>query len=184
MSCNSFTISGIGVQCKDSIGGIKKAWFAPFESIKTSVDAETNTIIPSPADEGSDAPDLDEIFKVYNFRKATGSMTSTLNTSETAGNSFTTEVTLQFLKQETSKRLEVMGLLMSEMVGIVKDGNGKYWFLGKDYPVEASSGTAETGTAMTDLNGYNLTITDNSIELPFEITDATVIALLESIEVA
>ena len=166
-------MSGLAVGCKDSIGGIKKTWFAPY-GVQTTISQGTLSI------------DSDDIasFKVYNFRKATGSMTSTLNTSETAGNSFTTEVSLQFLKQETSKRLEVMALLMNEMVGVIKDGNGKYWYIGYDYPIEATAGTAETGTAMTDLNGYNITITDNSIELPYEITDATTIAALEAIEVA
>lgn len=173
MACSSFTMSGLAVSCKDSIGGIKKAWFAPA-GVTVSVSANTLTIAS-----GSIAS-----FKVYNFRKATGSMTSTLNTSETSGNSFTTEVSLQFLKQETKKRLEVMALLMNEMVGVVKDGNGKYWYIGYDYPIEATSGTAETGTAMTDLNGYNITITDNSVQLPYEITDATTIAALEAIEVA
>lgn len=172
MSCASYTLSGLGVQCKDSIGGIKKAWFAPA-GITKSVSQNTLTI---------DSSDISK-FKVYNFRKATGSMTSTLNTSEGAGNSFTTEVTLQFLKQETAKRVEVMALLMNEMEGVVKDGNGKYWYIGYDYPIEASAGTAETGTAMTDLNGYNITITDNSIALPYEITDATTIAALEAITV-
>lgn len=171
MACSSYTLSGIAVGCKDSIGGIKKAWFAPYG---VSVTVETDVLKIASEDIAS--------FKAYNFRKATGSMTSTLNTSETAGNSFTTEVTLQFLKQETSKRLEIMGLLMNELVGVIKDGNNKYWYIGYDYPVEGSAGTAETGTAMTDLNGYNITITDNSIALPYEITDPTTITALEAIE--
>jgi len=174
MSCASYTMSGLAVGCKDSIGGIKKAWFAPDGTVTTSVSSNTLSIASG---------DIQN-FKVYGFRKQTGSMTSTLNTSDNAGNSFTTEVTLQFLKQETSKRLEVMALLMNEMVGVVKDGNGKYWYLGYDYPISATAGTAETGTAMTDLNGYNITITDNSIELPYEITDSATIAALEAIEVA
>lgn len=173
MSCASYTLSGLAVGCKDSIGGIKKVWFAPT-GVAVSVSQNVLTI---------DSADISK-FKVYELRRATSSMTSTLNTSDTAGNSFTTELTLQFLKQETSKRLEVMALFMNELVGVVKDGNGKYWYLGKDYPLEATAGTAETGTAMTDLNGYNLTISDNSIELPYEITDSTVIAALEAITVA
>ena len=173
MGCSAYTMKGLAVGCKDSIGGIKKAWFAPY-GVEISVASNVLDI---------DASDI-SAFKVYNFRKGTGSMTTTLNTSETAGNSFTTEVNLQFLKQETAKRLEVLGLLMNETQGVVKDGNDHYWFLGKDYPIEASAGTAETGQAMTDLNGYNLTLTDNSVELPFEITSASTISALEAIEVA
>lgn len=172
MSCSLYTLKGLASQCKDSMGGIKKVWLG-VAPIKVTVDATTHTA----------TIETDEL-KVYNFRKNTGSMTTTLNTSESSGNSFTTEITLQFMKQETAKRLEVLGLLMQETVGVVLDGNGKYWIIGNDFPIEASAGTAETGTASTDLNGYNVTLSAESKELPYEITDADTIAALEAIVVA
>ena len=42
---------------------------------------------------------------------------------------------------ETAKRLEIGSLLIGNVAMIVKDGNGIYWYLGKDYPVTASAGT-------------------------------------------
>ena len=63
---------------------------------------------------------------------------------------------------------------MSSCVVIVKDSNNKYWYLGKDNYVECSAGTATTGTATSDANHYELTLSDTSSELPYEV-DASVI---------
>jgi hypothetical protein len=78
------------------------------------------------------------------------------------------------MKMETSKRLEIMALMMSACAVIVKDANDKYWYLGKDNYVECSAGSATTGTATSDANHYELTLSDTSAELPYEV-DATVI---------
>ena len=109
-------------------------------------------------------------------------MTSTLTTNENAGSYFTTEITMNFLKMETSKRLEVMAMLMGQCTGVVKDNNGKYWAIGVKNPLEGSAGTGETGTAIGDPNQYTVTISVDEAELPYEITDSAVIADLEDID--
>ena len=185
MACNSFSLNGLAPQCKDSAGSVKKFWIALAENviITPSVDTAGNRTGEATIAIVGGA-DLDKEFHVYNVRKNTSSMTSTLNVSDTAGNSFTTEANLQFLKMDLTKRLEALAIMMSETVVIVKDGNDVYHILGYDFPVEASAGTGETGTAMADFNGYNITLQDVSKELPFQITDTTTIAALEAITVA
>ena len=173
MNCTSYTLAGLAAGCKDSVGGVKKIWLAPFEDVKPTV---AETVISAISGVTS--------FKVYNVRRNTASMTSTLNVSDNAGNSFTTDVVIDLLKMETSKRIEVMAMIMGETAGVVKDANNHYWYLGYDYPLSASAGTGETGTAMEDANHYNVTLQDRSAELPFEITDTSIIASLEAIEVA
>lgn len=178
MSCNLYTLKGIARGCKDSLGGIVKVWVAgDYDTARNAVKDGEGTV-------GIDKTAIPANFKVFNFFKNTGSMTSTLNVSENAGSSFSTELALVFMKQETAKRLEMMGLFMGQALAVVKDANGKYWLLGYDNPVEASAGTAQSGTASTDLNGYNITLRDDSRELPFEITDAETIAALEAITIA
>ena len=68
-----------------------------------------------------------------------------------------------------------MSLMMAACAVIVLDANGKYWYLGKDNYVECSAGTATTGTASSDANHYELTLSDTSTELPYEV-DATIIS--------
>lgn len=169
MACNSYTLTGLNTICKESsFGGIKEVLIAPYDDVDSvAVDSSTNLLTPTMVS--------GKKFKQYKLLKSTGGLTSTLNTSETTTSYFTNEVTLQFMKMETSKRMEIMALMMSACAVIVKDANGKYWYLGKDNYVECSAGSATTGTAASDANHYELTLSDTSAELPYEV-DASVIA--------
>lgn len=164
MACKSFALSGIAMGCKDNLGGIKEVYIIKSGDV---AEVELNT-------EGSQIQmiKLGETakFKTYKFRKGTASMTSTAASDEQIGNfSVTTELQLQFSKMETSKRLEIMALCLEDVAVIVLDWNGKYWYLGYDFPVSATAATGVTGTAATDLNGYTVTLSDTSAEFPFEI---------------
>ena len=175
MACNSYTLSGLNNICKESsFGGIKEVLIALYDDVaSTSVDESSHLLTPTMVTEKK--------FKQYKLLKSTGSLTSTLNTSETASSYFTNEVSLQFMKMETSKRLEIMALMMSACAVIVKDSNDKYWYLGKDNYVEASAGTATTGTASSDANHYELTLTDTSTELPYEVDSTVISSIIDAV---
>lgn len=164
--CGSTTLSGIEVGCKDNMGGIKAVWISPLNDITFETADDKITSIT-----GGD-------FKKYTFRKQTGGMNSTLTVDDTVGTQYwTTELTLQFSKMETSKAVEINALTWTDTVTIVKDSNNKYWLLGYDNPVSTTASTAQTGTAYGDLNGYTLTLTDMSKNLPYELADEAVTAL-------
>lgn len=173
MNCTSYTLTGLNAGCKDSVGGVAKIWLADQSAQTWTIDASTHTIKPSAT----------TAFKVYNLRKGAASMTSTLTVNDNAGSYFSTEVAMNFLKMETSKRLEVMAMLMGQTSGIVKDMNSRYWAVGINNPLEGSAGTGETGTAASDANQYTVTISADDAELPYEITDASTLSALESITI-
>lgn len=171
MACNSYTLTGLNTICKEtSFGGIKEVYVALFDDVSAvTVDSTSHTIT------GITMVNSGVTFHEYKLLKSTGGLNSTLNTSETSTSYFTNEVTLQFMKMETSKRIEMMSLMMAACAVIVKDANNKYWYLGKDNYVECSAGSATTGTAASDANHYELTLSDTSAELPYEV-DATVMS--------
>lgn len=172
MACSSISLAGIGLGCKDSMGGIKEVYIIKENDV-TNITIEENIIT---AIETSTSAK----FKTYKFRKGTSSMSTSLTTDEAAGTlSFQTDLALQFTKMETAKRLEIMALAVDSVVVIVLDSNGHYWYLGKDFPVTASSATANSGTAFGDFSGYNITLTDNSRELPYEVEASIVSALID-----
>ena len=173
MACNSYTLSGLDTVCKESsFGGIKEVLVALYDDV-ASVTLNTDGDAISAITMASGTA-----FHQYKLLKSTGGLTSTLNASETSASYFTNEVTLQFMKMETSKRMEIMALMMSACAVIVLDANGKYWYLGKDNYVECSAGSAQTGTAASDSNHYELTLTDTSAELPFEVPASIISGLL------
>ena len=170
-NCTSYTLKGLNAGCKDSVGGVAKIWLADFEAVKWTID-ETSHLA---------TPDATTAFKAYNLRRGAASMTSNLTVNDNAGSYFATEVVINFLKMENSKRLEVMAMLMGQSTGVVKDKNGKYWAVGVDAPLEGSAGSGATGTAASDANQYTVTISVDDAELPREITDNETITALEAI---
>lgn len=175
MACKSFTLSGIAIPCKDNMGGIKEVYIAK------SADVTAKTLNTEASQIATITMESDAKFKTYKFRKGTANMTSTASSDEAIGNfSVTTELALQFSKMETSKRLEIMAMCLEDVEVIVLDFNGRYWYLGYDYPVTVTAATAQTGTAATDLNGYNVTLSDTSAEFPFEVPADIVTDLIQA----
>ena len=176
MACNSYTLTGLNTVCKESsFGGVKEVLIALYDDVAgtPTVDPETHLLTPTMVS--------GKKFLQYKLLKSTSGLTSTLNTSETSSSYFTNEVTLQFMKMETKKRIEIMALMMSAWAVIVKDANDKYWYLGKDNYVECSAGTATTGTASRDSNHYELTLQDTSAELPYEVDPAVIGTIMEPV---
>ena len=169
--CNQ-TLAGITLDCTNSMGGIKTVYIANYgdvEDVKVGEDGEITTITMKDS----------ATFKPYQFRKQTGSMTSTLNVDETTGlNYVSTELSLVFTKMETAKRLELAALSIGQLAVIVEDCNGMFYYLGKDDYVSASAGGANTGTSKSDANSYTLTLKDESTTYPHLVAKSAVDALI------
>ena len=146
------------------MGGIKVVYIANYADVQ-SLKIEAGQIVGI-------SMVTEKKFKTYNFRRNTANMTSTLAVDAANGASVSTDVALSFLKQDTNKRLEISALSIGELVVIVQDANGRCWYLGKDMPVMASAGGAESGTTYTDGNRYTITLQDNSKDYPYEVKTA------------
>ena len=162
-------MTGIPSECKDAIGGIKAAYIAEHADLTFPL-TETQGVI------SAITMATGKTFKPFVFRKETGNFASTINSDDAAGTTFVqSEIVLQFTKQETAKRLEIAALMIGNCAVIIEDGNGKCWYFGQNFPVVLTAGSAASGTAMGDFNGYNITLTDKSKELPREV-DARIIS--------
>lgn len=161
MACNQ-TLSGLAQDCATSLGGIAEVYIASRDDVTTvTVTEDKVTAITM----GSTAK-----FKKYYFRPQTGSMTTNLQVNAQNGiNYWLTDLVLQFTRMETTKRIEISALAVNDMVAIVKDANGVYWYLGYDNPMTASAGTGQTGTARDDGNYYQITLQDASLKPPYEV---------------
>ena len=169
MACNQ-TLSGLVKDCSPSMGGITEVLLANREDV-SAVTADSGKVTEITM--ASSAK-----FKRYTFARNTGSMTSTYTIDQASGVKYvTTDLLLQFNRMETAKRVEISALAVNDLVAIVKDANGIYWYLGYDEPVNASAGDGQTGTARGDANRYTITLQDNSKEMPMEV-DSTIVAAL------
>lgn len=172
MACTQ-ALSGIAASCETNVGGIREVYIANFDDVTAiEVDGTSNMI-------DTITMDTDKKFKQYFFKKNTSSLTSTLNVDPANGVNFVqSDLALQFAKQETVKRMEIAKLSLGELRVIVKDANGKYWFLGMEEFVSATAGTAETGVNRTDGNRYTITLTDYSSSYPYEVDPSIIEGLI------
>ena len=172
MACSQ-VLNGIAADCQTNVGGVREVYIANYSDVTAiEVDDSSNMIKTiTMADSAK--------FKKYAFKKNTSSMTSTLNVDPANGVNFVqTDLALVFAKQETVKRMEIAKLSLGELRVIVLDANGKYWFLGQEEFVSATSGSAETGTNRTDGNRYQIVLTDYSSSYPYEVDPSIVAGLI------
>lgn len=171
MACNQ-TLSGLAKDCSTSKGGILEVYIANHEDVTAIADESGKVTTITMASSKK--------FKRYHVNKNTCSMNSTYNLDQAAGVRYVqTDLVLNFTRMETSKRIEMTALAMNDLIVIVRDANNVFWLLGKDEPVNASTGTAVSGTQRTDRNGYSITLQDNSDEMPFEVAEGIIEGLVD-----
>ena len=170
MTCNQ-TLTAILRDCSPSMGGIIEVMFANKEDVQEVALSEdmVNSITMANSKK----------FVKFQFARNTGSMSSNYTIDPTTGVKFvTTDLVLVFNRMETSKRVSIKALVQNDLVAIVKDANGKYWYLGYDEALNATAGDGMTGTARADRNGYSVTLQDNSHEMPYEVNSEIIAALV------
>lgn len=182
MACNPLALGGIGKDCGGSKGGVTRAWIANRKSdtfkVTKNDSGETTDVTITTGESGHTGD-----FNAFYFRKNTSTFTSTLNVDLANGvNYVSTEINLVFHRMCGAKRIQMNAISQSDMAVVVKDGNGKYWMFGVEDPVVATAGEGAAGTQATDGNRYSVTLTDESSDWPWELTDEDAINALEAID--
>tara|TARA_R110002012_G_scaffold295861_1_gene492677 strand:- start:1913 stop:2461 length:549 start_codon:yes stop_codon:yes gene_type:complete len=161
MSCN--LSAGRAVPCKDVVGGIQKVFFVDFGGlgdVSLTNDELTN---------------CDGTFSAYEYAlKGGSSLEQTVTSSRESGTTFFEQVlTLNLTKLSKEDNVQIKLLAYGRPQVAVVDNNGNAFLMGLDHGAEVSGGTIVTGTAMSDLSGYTLTLTAQE-KLPANfIKDAT-----------
>lgn len=170
MACTNQALANITRPCSNVGGIFTEVYVALRENLDTVTFVEQeepkNTI-------SSITLKNNAKWNVFQFGKNSSSFTSTAQYDGTTGAYAYTQndLALSFNRMEASKRLSFMGLLQNEIVVVFRDSNGVNYLLGYDEYVSSSAFTFTTGTAKTDSNVVNVTLTDASAELPFIVTD-------------
>ena len=186
MACSNFTLGGYTTDdCSASKGGVLEVYIINYDAISavgvdgdpSSTAATAGMVTGFTANTATTAP-TDTDWHLYQMKRNTASYTSTLNVDETAGvNYVSTDVTIRFNKLQTKARIEMTSLTLAETRVIVKDANGKYWLIGKDEPVVASAGSAQTGVQKSDGSYYELTLQGSDDTYPFEVPQSVIDSL-------
>lgn len=173
MPCNQ-TLAGVARDCSANLGGIKAVYMANFD------DVEGVTISGTPEAVSAITMATGKKFFAYVFNPQTSNLTTTIRVNRENGSLyFESVLSLVFPKQEAAKRIEVNALAQAGLIAIVVDSNDNAWLLGKDQPMLLQDGgTAETGTAFADRNGYALPFIDNQRQMPYSVDPSIIDGLL------
>ena len=172
MSCSALNAGFLDL-CNDGTAGIETIYIAngPGQSITEAagvISAITVGGVPLvPAD-----------FFVFNSPRQTSSVTETTTVSQENGTLFfDQQLTCVFNKMESAKRDQLLLIAQATTMCVVaKDGNGKYWSIGVEKGAFLVSGSATSGTAYGDRNGYEIVLGGLEASPMFEVTSTIVVA--------
>ena len=151
MACD--ITAGRLVSCKDAIGGLRKVYFINYEDMPFDDLTITADVITSVANTPS----------AYEYDLHLGNdLTQNINSSPENGTTFMEQVLSLTLKVLTSgDNFEIKTLAYGRPKIMVLDNMGNYMLVGAQNGADITGGTAVSGAAFGDLNGYTLTFTGN-----------------------
>lgn len=203
MACTAYKLTAITTSCGSNIPSIKRIWVGAFGAavIKHSVTSDTATDyedVDLLMDGTTPVVDNDgkhiiadiknaalaqnaDAFVEFAFRKNTCSAGSEMTTNDNGTFYWTNSVNMVFAKQDASKRLAVQALASGDCTVIYEDGNGNFWMIGLDDPVNLNTATADTGTAVGDSNQYSLTVAEQTSVLPIPLLAANAETIISAL---
>mgnify|MGYP000051885887 CR=1 FL=1 len=145
MACN--ITSALALDCMNSIGGLKTAYILAGEINSTT----------EVAGEITDINGTGSFFQ-FELAKDTAMYSEAITVSNTNGTVFYQgELTIVLQKMSAAKRNQILLLAANRDLRIAfEDNNGITYIAGLTRGMVMSSGTAASGTAVGDLNGYTL----------------------------
>ena len=173
MACD-LTLTGRGVGCKDALGGIKRIYVTEWnpdefnwDDIAATGIVDGLTVI---------APVTEVAFKTYDMTRGSGSLTQTITSDLVAGTVFFDQVcSVTFNKAAAIDLIEIQNLVKGRVSVLVQDNNDNWFIMGLKNGVEVSGGTAQTGTAAGDQNGFTLEFSAQEVSpAPFLAVTANV----------
>tara|TARA_R110000822_G_scaffold150584_4_gene289683 strand:- start:177 stop:710 length:534 start_codon:yes stop_codon:yes gene_type:complete len=163
MSC--FISSGISLGCADSLGSLKTVYILGDSGHTVSSISQT-------ADEAISGITGVGTFYKFAVKRNTSSLTQTANKSFENGTVYyQPDLVLSFYKYDQDKRNLVKLMAQDDNLKVVVvDQNDTAYYLGEVNGMYLSAGTAETGLAVGDKNGFSLTLTGQEPNLASTLT--------------
>jgi len=153
MACTTIT-QGISRGCRDNAGGVYQFYIAT-RPINTVVYTDNINGITGIEGDGTEI-----MFYPFIPNKNSSDFTENYQVSLENGTvGYEQVVTMIFSKMEVAKANNIKMIAQNSMLVIIKDKNGNFFLMGENDGAELSGGNSGTGKVLTDLNGYNITLT-------------------------
>jgi hypothetical protein len=153
--------------CDVGSGGLKEVYLIELENVD-SITESSGTLTAITKVSG-------KIFRKYQLVQDTATAEETLTGNLQNGTLFYAQkLTIVINKQQVAVRNEILLLAKNRLVAVTVDNNDTYRVYGWDQGLRLNEGSAATGTAWGDRNGYTLTFSGNQRELAYFTTSGVI----------
>lgn len=169
---------GLTLDCREGIGGLKEVYIIALADVSAVTESSGVVTAITKA--------TGKRFWKYQLPRETSNAVETITGNEQNGTLYYDQtINLTINKRQAAVRNEIMLLAKNSlmMVGVENQvnssGENRAFLYGRTQGLQLLAGSAETGTAWGDRNGYTLPFNGKETELAPEVNAATV-ALLET----
>lgn len=144
---------GRNVKCKDQVGGLKAAYLINYDDIASFTYDPTDTdVIATAVGAGT--------INAYKYElKGTSSFSEVFNSSrETGTSSVESTLVLSLKTQSAVDHKEIKLLTYGRPRIVIEDHNGNFRLMGLEHGAEVTTANANSGAAMNDGSGYEITL--------------------------
>lgn len=170
MAGNCALTSDYSFGCDTGIGGLKEVYFIELENV-TSVTESSGTLTAITKATG-------KVFRKYQLVLETANFKEDITGNRQNGTLFYPQTGLIVInKQNVAVRNEILLLAKNRLIAVAKDNNLTYRLFGREFGMMLLTGSADSGTAWGDRNGYTLNFTGAELELAPFVSDAVIATL-------
>ena len=174
MSCNA--IGTISLECLDSIGGLETIYYIQKSKVTAiNLDTATNTITGITLSATGNTNKFQEI--QVNENSSSWVETNQFNL-ENGSQGWEIALTIVFSKSDALSRSVINQLVKTKCYVIVKNNDGRYFFIGYRNGGYFNGGDYGSGKALSDRNGYQLVFTSFEAATAYEVSSTIISALI------
>lgn len=144
--------SGYALDCKDVVGGVKNIYVTELANV-TSVGTNASGFVT-----GITMVSTKKFYKYALMPKGANTYTENIQTDPANGTvAYEPTISVVFSKLDQNSAYLFELIIKNRTAIIVEMKDGSYFLCGKENGMESSGGTAASGQAMNDFQGYTLT---------------------------
>jgi len=172
MACN-VTLTDITYSCDDiALGGLTKVYLANKSAVEGNITISSDNVTITPTG-GTSLDDDGSTFSIeFNLKDGFSTFTDVKTISDGSVSAVPT-ITIELPKMSEANRdaLEDLSSPNAEIVAFVETAAGTRHLVGYDYGLFVSTIDGAAGTARSDKNRYQITLTGEQVNLAYPLVD-------------
>ncbi len=166
-------VSGYALDCKDTVGGIKSIYITELANVTAVAENASGYVTSITKAAGK------KFYEYSLLARGQNNFTQNIQADPAVGTvAYEQSVVANFVKLQYETQIVLDNLIKNRLSVIVETKDGSYWLFGKVNGLEVSAGTANSGQAMNEFQGYQLTFTGMEKALANEVDSSIIAGLL------